>query len=95
MTSLPALAPPPSSDWRVGVACAEMDPTAFFPAGTATQVARQAEVAKRACRSCASTAACLAWAMETNQTLGIWGGKDEAERRQLRWPARDQDGRGA
>ena len=91
MTSLPAVVPPASADWRVGVACAGMDPTTFFPAGTATQVAHLVEVAKRACRSCASTAACLAWAMETIQTLGIWGGKDEAERLQLRWPPRDPD----
>lgn len=40
--------------------------------------------AKWICLSCPVQDACLQFALETNQGMGIWGGMDEDERRRLR-----------
>jgi WhiB family redox-sensing transcriptional regulator len=40
--------------------------------------------AKRVCASCRVREECLAYAIETNQVSGIWGGLTEDERRPLR-----------
>ena len=36
------------------------------------------------CRSCPVVEECLAYALETNQEAGVWGGTSEEERRRLR-----------
>ena len=71
------------SAWRAVAACADLDPDLFFPVGSAGHVARQVRKAKRVCRSCPATAACLAWALESHQDLGVVGGLNAAERDQL------------
>lgn len=40
--------------------------------------------AKRICEVCPVSAECLEWAMTVPEKHGIWGGKSERERRQLR-----------
>jgi len=45
--------------------------------------AAQVQSAKKICLSC-PVHACLQFALETNQGMGIWGGMDEDERRRLR-----------
>lgn len=70
------------SPWREQAACLEVgDDVTFFPdpedlAAIAT--------AKAVCATCPVAAECLTWAIETNQTEGIWGGHTPKERRSLR-----------
>lgn len=82
----PAPPPPPrgGSDWQRLALCRDEDPELFFPVGTTGPAAHQAEEAKAVCRRCAVIGDCLSWALESRQPTGIFGGLDEAERRELR-----------
>ncbi|MGH8908233.1 MAG: WhiB family transcriptional regulator [Egibacteraceae bacterium] len=45
----------------------------------------QIERAKAVCRDCPVATQCLAWALQTRQDAGVWGGlTDDDERRALR-----------
>jgi len=70
--------------WRDRAACRSTDPDLFFPAGSTGDAVDQIQSAKRICRSCPVQDACLHFALETNQGVGVWGGMDEDERRRLR-----------
>ncbi|MEA2900739.1 MAG: WhiB family transcriptional regulator, redox-sensing transcriptional regulator [Actinomycetota bacterium] len=70
--------------WRLDAACRHSNANAFFPVGTTGAAVDQIEAAKTVCRTCPVQNACLQFAFETNQEAGIWGGKDEEERRRLR-----------
>jgi len=70
--------------WRDRAACRHTDPDLFFPPGSGGDVLPQINAAKAVCRSCPAQAPCLQFALATNQEAGIWGGKDEDERRRLR-----------
>lgn len=56
----------------------------FFPVGDGTTARQQVTVAKRICGTCPVVAQCRAFALETNQLYGVWGGLDEGERLELR-----------
>lgn len=73
-----------SESWRDQAACRHTDPDLFFPTGSTGTAIDQIEAAKAVCRSCPVQDPCLQFALETNQEPGVWGGTDEAERRQLR-----------
>jgi WhiB family transcriptional regulator, redox-sensing transcriptional regulator len=79
-------------DWREDAACRDTDPDLFFPVGTTGPAVEQIESAKAVCYACAAQAACLEFALSTNQESGIWGGTSEEERRKLRraWLARQR-----
>lgn len=68
--------------WREAAACLETGgEVSFFPdkedfAGTVK--------AKAICAGCPVADECLSWALETNQTDGIWGGHTAKERRSIR-----------
>ncbi|MCZ7430127.1 WhiB family transcriptional regulator [Streptomyces sp. WMMC1477] len=69
-------------DWRKLAACAKDDPELFFPIGNTGPALLQIEEAKAVCRNrCPVMEQCLAWALETNQEHGVWGGMSEDERR--------------
>ena len=70
--------------WRDRAACRDSDPNLFFPVGTTGTALEEVEAAKALCRTCPVRAECLAFALETNQEAGVWGGASEEERRQLR-----------
>ncbi len=70
--------------WRDQAACRSLDPNLFFPAGATGAAVEHIQAAKAVCRSCPVVEACLRFAIETNQEAGIWGGRDEDERRRLR-----------
>jgi len=70
--------------WRGKAACRHTDAELFFPAGSTGSAVDQIEAAKAVCRSCPVQRECLQFALESNQESGIWGGKDEDERRKLR-----------
>lgn len=70
--------------WREDARCRGADPMLFFPAGTMGESLGAIAEAKAVCRSCAVQEPCLEYAVQTNQDKGIWGGRSEDERRQLR-----------
>lgn len=71
-------------DWRTRAACRDEDPDLFFPIGTSGSALLQTERAKAVCRRCPVREQCLDWAMDSGQSLGVWGGTSETERRALR-----------
>jgi len=62
--------------------CGSVEPDLFFPVGPADS--RAVKAAKRVCATCPVQRPCLAYALETGQRHGVWGGTDEEERRALR-----------
>jgi len=68
--------------WREAAACLDVqDEVSFFPdKEDLGGIVR----AKAVCASCPVADECLSWAIETNQTEGIWGGHTAKERRKLR-----------
>ena len=70
--------------WRDHAACLEEDPELFFPIGNTGPAILQIEEAKAVCRRCEVAEACLAWAVESGQDAGVWGGLSEDERRALK-----------
>jgi WhiB family redox-sensing transcriptional regulator len=71
-------------DWRHRAACLDEDPELFFPIGNTGPALLQIEEAKVVCRGCGVLEKCLAWALETGQDAGVWGGLSEDERRALK-----------
>jgi WhiB family transcriptional regulator, redox-sensing transcriptional regulator len=62
------------------------DPELFFPAAEPGSPAYGAQVAaaKSICGGCPVQDACLAYALDSGQDDGVWGGLDGPERRELR-----------
>jgi WhiB family redox-sensing transcriptional regulator len=71
-------------EWIQRASCLEEDPDLFFPVGTTGPAVDQTARAKAVCEGCAVRAECLAWALDTAQDAGVWGGLDEEERREIR-----------
>lgn len=65
--------------WMDHAACADENPDLFF-----VERGVNADEAKAICATCPVRAACLAYALATNQLHGIWGGLSEKERKRLR-----------
>ena len=66
--------------WRLAAACHSADPDLFFPVSSAGRSLEQVTAAKRICAGCPVQSECLAFALHTHQTHGIWGGLSEQER---------------
>ena len=67
--------------WRDDALCRGFDIGVFFPdEGDADAIAH----AKDICKACPVLEDCLSYAVEHNQTDGIWGGTTRQERRKLR-----------
>jgi WhiB family redox-sensing transcriptional regulator len=71
-------------DWRHRAICRDEDPELFFPIGNTGPALLQIEQAKSVCRRCPVIPDCLAWALESGQDAGVWGGLSEDERRALK-----------
>ena len=56
-------------------ACRGVDGNLFF-----RPERRYREAALLVCAGCSVTEECLSYALDTGQTMGIWGGKDAEER---------------
>jgi WhiB family transcriptional regulator, redox-sensing transcriptional regulator len=68
--------------WMPLGACREEDPELFFPDPPLGPAARsRVDAAKKVCGRCPVRAECMAYALATGQTDGIWGGATEQERR--------------
>jgi WhiB family redox-sensing transcriptional regulator len=72
------------SGWRDRAACRDSNPDLFFPVGSTGGALEEIQAAKAVCGTCPVREECLAFALETNQEAGIWGGASEEERRTLR-----------
>ncbi len=66
------------STWRVHGNCSGEDPELFYPASE-----EEAETALAICRACSVREACLEYALEAREKLGIWGGTTERDRRRI------------
>lgn len=80
VTDSPALGP-----WKRRAACLDPDgrgPRDDVDMFATTTAGREAALAL--CRQCPVRADCLAHALEHDERFGIWGGKDERERRQIK-----------
>jgi WhiB family redox-sensing transcriptional regulator len=75
---------PRESAWIERARCIGEDPELFFPVGTSAPALEQTGRAKAVCHECPVIEACLAWALDTCQDAGVWGGLDEEERREIR-----------
>ncbi len=81
MITLEDLASADEADWQDVAACRSTDPDLFFPDGENVEGIGRA---KAVCATCPVRAECLAFAVELNQSEGVWGGHTPAERRRLR-----------
>ena len=73
-----------AADWRSRGACLSADPDLFFPISPGGASQRQVRRAKAVCATCPVQAECLAFAVETRQAHGVWGGLGEEELARLR-----------
>lgn len=67
------------TDWHKHVLCSRTDPGLWFP-----EPGEDETPAKVICGRCPVRAACLAYALDTNEQYGIWGGLSPKERREIR-----------
>lgn len=65
--------------WQDAGLCAQADPALFYP-----EQGESAAAARRVCRACPVREQCLAYALETGQEWGVWGGTTERERQRVR-----------
>ena len=72
------------ADWRDHGACLSADPDLFFPISSGGASRRQEMLAKAVCARCDVRAQCLAFALETGEVHGVWGGLGEDELKRLR-----------
>jgi WhiB family redox-sensing transcriptional regulator len=77
--ALPAATGLPDQSWADQALCAQTDPDVWFP-----PIGGRNDAAKAICAACPVTAECLAYALESGQEEGIWGGTSAVERRHLR-----------
>jgi WhiB family transcriptional regulator, redox-sensing transcriptional regulator len=78
------------SSWRESAACRFLETDLFFPIGKTGRAVEEIQRAKAVCASCPVRPSCLAFALDTHQAYGIWGGCDEDERRVLLRQRRNQ-----
>ena len=71
--------------WTVHGACRGVDTDLFFPTR-----GNDASQAKAVCATCPVVDECLDYALRTHQTVGVWGGCSERERRVMRREARQE-----
>ena len=71
------------TDWRAHAACISADPDLFFPISSGGASRRQERRARAICTGCHVRAECLAFALESGQVHGVWGGLGEEELRRL------------
>ncbi len=69
-----------SMDWAGSAACEGELVELFYGADGSTGPRANEEAAKRICRACSVITQCLAWAVETGEPWGIWGGTTPEER---------------
>lgn len=71
-------------EWRDHALCRDTNPDLFFPVGKTGVALDSIAHAKAVCQQCVVTQDCLAFALDTHQDSGVWGGLSEEERRVIR-----------
>ncbi len=71
------------SSWQDLAACTGIGPEQFFALGKSERPVFMREQAKAVCRQCPVEGQCLEYSLENREVYGIWGGKDEDERRAI------------
>ena len=71
----------PGWDWRQLAACRHADPELFVPVSASGPSLDQVMQAKAICAGCPARQQCLAFALDSRQDHGVWGGMSEEERR--------------
>jgi len=69
----------PDHSWRDRAACRGMGPDLFFP-----ERGELTDEAKAVCQGCPVSHACFIFAVQSGEHHGIWGGKSERQRRDVR-----------
>ena len=67
------------AEWMGDAACKHVDPNLFFPERGASL-----RIARAMCAECPVRLQCLEYALDNNETCGVWGGASERERRTMR-----------
>lgn len=67
------------AEWMADANCLGVDQRVFFP-----ERGEVTSFAKSICRACDVQAECLAYALNSDEKFGIWGGTSERERRRIR-----------
>jgi WhiB family redox-sensing transcriptional regulator len=75
---------PGGADWGPRAACRSADPELFFPVSETGPSTADMATAKAVCARCPVCSECLAFALATRQTHGVWGGTIPGERTALR-----------
>ncbi len=78
--------PQVAEEWHSRAACRGLREALFFPPPVAErkdQRRQRERKAKAICEECPVKDLCLAYALRIEETYGIWGGLNEAERRVL------------
>ena len=70
---------PSPPQWTDEAACAEVDPSIFYPGDGA-----RGTTAKRICAKCPMTEMCLEYALEHNDKYGVYGGLLPRERDRIK-----------
>lgn len=82
MTGYKVTAPPAPAGWRTDALCLQYTTDTFFPDTGSKDIAADA---RKICRACPVTAACLNFAMsQENGLQGVWGGTTGKDRAALR-----------
>ncbi len=68
--------------WRADAACAMDNPEAWFP-GDKSNDPRRWDYARAVCGGCTVRAQCLAFALDTREQHGMFGGLDPEQRRAI------------
>lgn len=71
------------TSWASKAACKKTGPTIFYPEHGAPGLQQTIRQAKAICALCEVQQQCLDYALR-NEAMGIWGGKTDKERRQIR-----------
>lgn len=66
-------------EWMARTACRGEDPAPFF-----AERGTRADVARAICATCPVHAACLRYALDDPDLVGVWGGTTARERREIR-----------
>lgn len=74
--------PDASDDWRELALCRQTDIDLWFPEKPGPSAASR--MAKQICGQCDVADRCLQFALDNNERYGIWGGKTENQRAQLK-----------
>ncbi len=82
-------------EWLRRAACVGEDPELFFPVGSSGPAVRDVDAAKRVCARCPVITECLAFALNSGQTSGVWGGTCEEERADMLRTSREPAGHDA